>query len=914
MEIKRIQLRGISRSPSDKMTEDGGIAESLNAYLDSQEVAPAIVPEDVTHQYMPDNVQAKKVFLHKVSNAENIILVTPQNEIVFFKNNETRVIASLDPEEEVVDVTSLGNTVIVSTNRQMLYILLKKGEYIPLGNTMPKVYLGFVNVDQRAESTDISEDEDEGAGGRPWKNKSAELQTANSAALGSEGNDYIVTNEYGLEVLAKVWETYQEMIGHNLSLGLFNAPIMIRYAVRLYDDTYLEASSPIMLGGTFNNGDLTDSPLKVLWKTEHSGPQDSTYYNHKVKVSLCYPYKVGIYKTMSDVDLENWRDLIQSIDVYITPAINLYPNGSTADRSETQEADADGYNRRIILDPKNSEGDANIENTILSNGTFFKVKSFSLEEISASSPTDLITLNGDMRGEAISTNTQFSDKAVSTEIITRRMDTYNNSVLSHGAAVALSRGLPTLNGQCAHRDITEAFNYAFRYYIPSSTEEDYVIYSKNIKNPALQAVITPDQGTTVYYTSGRPMLLTSPCAPFAFLSYPDSRCYKVDICKVSESGTELGVCTIEMKPHPTVANCSYAWLGLNKSLASLDYNTVSTSFTEMEEENRLEQIDNKLFVSAMSNPFSFPIANRFTFQSAVLGTAVATAALSQGQFGDYPLYVFTKDGIWAMQTNEEGRFLSPKPLSRDVCSNVESITSLDKDVAFVTSKGVMLLHGSEVVELSPYMNGKHYTIEPTAKVIVEGQDFFCGYAETLSDSSPFMAFVQKASTAYDYAGKRLIFINPSEDYQYVYKLDTQTWHKLQHPDFKLQQVINSYPECLVVASADNGSRIVDMSTHLDVSTEQKTEKVILATRPFDLSQPDVFKTIKDVRIRGQFPKGAVKFILLGSLDGINFRVINTLRGKSWKLFRLIILADLDPTDRISWVDIGYETRFTNRLR
>jgi hypothetical protein len=316
----------------------------------------------------------------------------------------------------------------------------------------------------------------------------------------------------------------------------------------------------------------------------------------------------------------------------------------------------------------------------------------------------------------------------------------------------------------------------------------------------------------------------------------------------------------------------------------------------------------------MDNPFSFPIANRFTFQSAVLGTAVATAALSQGQFGDYPLYVFTKDGIWAMKTNEEGRFLSPKPLSRDVCSNVESITSLDKDVVFATSKGVMLLHGSEVTELSPYMNGKHYSIEPSAKIIVESQEFFSGFAETLSDSSPFMAFIQNASAAYDYPGKRLIFINPNENYQYVYKLDTQTWHKLHHPGFKLQQVINSYPECLVVASADNGSRIVDMSTHLDISTEQKTEKVILATRPFDLSEPDVFKTIKDVRIRGQFPKGAVKFILLGSLDGINFRVINTLRGKSWKLFRLIILADLDPTDRISWIDIGYETRFTNRLR
>lgn len=915
MEIKRIQLRGISRSPSDRLTEDGGVAESLNAYLDNSEVAPAIVPKDITHNYLPDNVQAQKVFVHKLSHRENLIVVNPQNEIVFFEDKAENAKISLGNDEQLVDLTSIGNTVVISTNRRMLYMLYKKGEYIPLGDSIPKVSLGFVNVDQVAHITDISEEEDSAVkDGRAWKNKTVEVQTANTVVLGAEGNDYRVTNEYGLEVLSKVWDTYQEMIGHNLNLGCFNSPVMIRYAVKLYDGSYLEASSPIMLGGALNNGELTNLPLTVYWKSEKAGGEDSTIFDNTLKVSLCHPYKIGIYKTISDLNLEDWKDIIQSIDVYITPAINLYPNGSVAARYESQEADADGYTRKIILDPANSEDEKNIEKVILSVGTFFKVRSFSLEEMLASSPTEFITLNGDMRGENISTNTQFSESLVSSEVIPHRMTSYNNSVISHGASVALSRGLPTLNGQCAHRDINETYNFSFRYYIRSSAAEDYVVYSKNIKSPSLLAVINPDVGTYVYNSSGRVLQNTAPCLPFAFLSYPDSRCYKVDICKVSESGAELGVCSLEMKPHPTVGNCSYAWLGLNKSLAFLEYKEESTKFTEMVEENRLELVDNKLFVSAVSNPFSFPIANRFTFQSPVLGTAVATIALSQGQFGQYPLYVFTKDGIWVMETASDGRFLSSKPLSREVCSNVDAITSIDQAIVFVTSKGVMLLQGSQVTELSPYMNGKHYTIEPTAKMIIESQEFFSGYADTLSDSSAFMAFVQKASVAYDYPGRRLIFINPTENYQYVYKLDTQTWHKLHHPDFKLEQVLNSYPECYVVASTENGSRVIDLSTHLDVSAEQRTEKMILATRPFDLAEPDVFKTIRDVRVRGQFPKGAVKFILLGSNDGINFSVINTLRGKSWKLFRLIILADLDATDRISWVDIGYETRFTNRLR
>jgi hypothetical protein len=110
------------------------------------------------------------------------------------------------------------------------------------------------------------------------------------------------------------------------------------------------------------------------------------------------------------------------------------------------------------------------------------------------------------------------------------------------------------------------------------------------------------------------------------------------------------------------------------------------------------------------------------------------------------------------------------------------------------------------------------------------------------------------------------------------------------------------------------TKVLDLSTVLDAAESKTPTKGVIATRPLDLGEPDVFKTITDIRVRGQYPKGAVKFILLGSNDGVAFYTINTLRGKAWKLFRIIILADLQPTDRISWIDVQYETKFTNKLR
>jgi hypothetical protein len=264
--------------------------------------------------------------------------------------------------------------------------------------------------------------------------------------------------------------------------------------------------------------------------------------------------------------------------------------------------------------------------------------------------------------------------------------------------------------------------------------------------------------------------------------------------------------------------------------------------------------------------------------------------------------------------------------------------------------------------------------------------------------------MKDAKVAYDYTGQRLIFISPSnKGFQYVYKIDTQTWHKVAFSGFDLYAPLNSYPECLVLGyegeikflwciiderpfheitgvllgeiedtvwdvyddvAEEIGfdgkmcedfvrgkvglpvyeptieklkdrlqyvlegnqmyytletrikqlSKVYSLSTVLDASTTQDTAKGILITRPFDLGMPDVYKSITSIKIRGDFDKGNVKYILQGSDDGRTFYTLSSLRGKSWKMFRIFILADLEPTERISWIDIDFEPRYQNKLR
>ena len=141
--IKQIQLRGISRSPSDRMSQDGGLDESLNLYIDSAENAPALMPEDVTASLgLPDDLQADKVFVHKTANYEHIVVQTG-SEVVAYVDGAKKIIASLGSDEHLLDIESVGNTLILATDKQMYYVLYKKGEHNILGNKVPFPYINF---------------------------------------------------------------------------------------------------------------------------------------------------------------------------------------------------------------------------------------------------------------------------------------------------------------------------------------------------------------------------------------------------------------------------------------------------------------------------------------------------------------------------------------------------------------------------------------------------------------------------------------------------------------------------------------------------------------------------------------------------------------------------------------------------
>lgn len=964
--IKQIQLRGISRTPSDRMSEDGGLSESLNMYMDSAENAPAFVPEDKTAELgLPKDLYAERIFIHKTANYENYIVVQSDKVVAYtpgIEDEEPLLVMELAEGEKVNDITSVGNTLIVSTTANLYYILYKDRVYSFLGHKVPFPYVNF-NIERRDSKV---------IGVNSWASALTDEDEWNSDANNVDGHQ--------ISTIVGDLNSFFNKLNEN-SFPLVSS-FFLRYSVDILGEEY--SSVPILINpyqikiqGEFTEVTRVDSDMN-----------ETSSINSSLSASLdTFDILTSIENT---TDLYKWADTLGSLSIYIGSPYLKFANSNRSyqsDRTDETSGSVTGLTGEVRHITATITPILNTQSFLDASAVYFKIKDIPIfaenkteysEEFKSFLKGETLELQKylDPTSEnyvQLETQDRLEDDDMKHYVQTSdRIDSYNNSLILTQPSQIIDYDYNRLN---AYDIVTREASNEPKTWV--TYDVTYLLRSYKI-DKVVKKQFTYNETEKIY----------------AFQIFPDSRAYKMIVKATKKIGgvngtTEIKYGEFNMLPHPYL-DCVYYYGGIENELIDL----CTQDSIEDYPINQIDDLDNKLIISEIDNPFRFPTKNRFTFQSKVLGVAVAATALSQGQFGQFPLYVFTEDGIWAMETAADGSFISQKPLSREVCINPDSITSIDNAVVFVTAKGVMMIQGSQVMNISPYMNGKHFVPSKEIQDLISNQEGFCNLVSAISDEDSFMSFIKEAQVAYDYPGQRLIFINPSErNMQYIYKIDTQTWHKSMFEGLYLYRPLNSFPECLVqteptnkdtilihfssssiknkasmimklyermngkiglkeakgfiegevdlpielqpifqpiltdlakeysfafalskVKVVEGSTKVVSLTSILDDSIDQRTAKGVIITRPLDLGESDVYKTITDVRIRGQFAKGAVKFILLGSNNGNDFHIINTLRGKAWKLFRLVLLTDLQPTERISWIDVMYETKFKNRLR
>jgi hypothetical protein len=302
--------------------------------------------------------------------------------------------------------------------------------------------------------------------------------------------------------------------------------------------------------------------------------------------------------------------------------------------------------------------------------------------------------------------------------------------------------------------------------------------------------------------------------------------------------------------------------------------------------------------------------------SNIHGLATTAKALSQGQFGMFPLYCFSDNGIWALEVSDTGTYSAKQPVSRAVCTNPESITQTEGQVLFVAKRGLMALDGANLSCVSEVLSGHNYTA--SLKKLDEVLKL-AGF-EGVSLPDHIEEWMQDARFLYDDMRQYIYAFKSDDTLGYIYSISDQAWgmfvNDLEHP-------LPTYTDALAVSNPDseNKRRLINMSDYKQADHESNY-KSLLITRPMTLGSADAYKTIEALVLRGMIDKDDAKLVIWASNDLKQWEVIASsstswYRGRSgtpYKYYRIGVLLDWEEEDSLNGMSADITTRLTNRIR
>ena len=684
----------------------------------------------------------------------------------------------------------------------------------------------------------------------------------------------------------KLLETYKNE-------ARFADPICIRAALRMYNGNY-----------------ISHSPIYVIFPQEntHSGGYLDNITKEWVIGGISVSQTLNTYKVRYDFsfsDIAQWNDIITSVDIFISKPFSII----NAEIAQTEGIYVSPETPLIKVYDWNG-----FEEKIMQAASLLYLSVSDYGNSGSGYIKNISESNDRLIDDAFSRN---SICANSSYVYNSRLHLGNiKNILFKGfaAELSLSPDYKKYNGLDLGTTYAQAKIYT---YINTEEGEKIVLNESMIMNPL--------------------------CPMFC---YPDYRASKAIIYAALPKGEGIIYRKKNISLSSKDLNLAYyiGWDSNYNRVAPIDLRE-STEISEAEynnpgiEINNTENSHNKIKVSDLNSPFSFPADQTYTASNGVIiGMASATSALSTGQFGQFPLYVFSSDGIYALSIGTGNiAYSSSHPVSRDVCINTESITQIDNAIVFNTDAGLKLLTGSSIQKLSDKIEGYLSSSFISSEVL----DRIIQIPKLQESISEFKYYIEKASIGYIYEDNELIISNKEYSYSYVYNLKSGEWHKISE---SITRFLNSYPQSLAISSNESGCAIYNM-----YNPHRTINDIAIITRPVKLgsithkrilqsalrgiikpSLSDLYIKGEPVQFRGEdisiFSNAG--FYILGSNDAEHFKLIagteklNDIRDlitkmnktKAYKYFIFCLVGGVRTDVAINYIEVMADETFDNRLR
>lgn len=890
------------------------------------------------------------LFVHQLPNTQDNWIAIRESKLYWLKDytyiKEKEVLLSdLTFTSDIPTITQIGNLLNVLDNDGYKHIIWYDNEYKLIdndfGGTQTAEMLLPIKVDLKVDGNVDSN------GNVSTSNYFSEKTTDESIAKKS------------------IYSLYEKAISLEAKDGLITGCALAITAIELFDGSYALHSSPTFLGMPFDENTrysgieinetlhdhinnpvgwevLSSSSLVGAYKNLRHDRYEGYKQNRKPFYgvtehtnSMRQPYIIGNYFQSTDdksnrpyVSIsanklkfrisnlinEDFKPLIKSISVFITPTVLPHESYSTID---------DLIERRLVIQGIGplealyanwffkSKTDAAIVKELMQLD-FYKVHEIAFDDITIGGETPInewieIDLKDKLGDNLFMQERLPVDDFTHHRLTPQSQYVYNARLHSLDYKQELFRGWPYPYMECKEVGIGQ---------FPATT---YTFNQSALIDWWVEVKIKTTTGTsTVVRHRGTPLVVDEMHTFMPILSYPDSRAYEMTI--YIETGGTSSIKNTYKLTASDIHNFAYY---INPELKPIPYSQAGVEVTipVPTELNRTITTRNGLKVSALNNPFYYPAENTYLIGTSPLSYAATNARItSAGETGKFPLYITTEEGIYAMTIgNGEIVYSSVSLISNEIpISNVH--TSTPMGVVFIAKRGLYIIIGQEVSFISGALEQ-----EPTAlNIALPSIDVVPTASQIKKFDESFMEYLKSATNiAYHHRQNELIISNGEDAFNWVLNIDEKHWYQ-QTEQFTLI-VGNLYPELKVV----NGTNLVDFGISAYVTDSgvviKELASVSLILRPFNFGTTEL-KQVHRYILRGRL-HDAEDLIVMNhsSNDGINFDAVqgNTyddgnrrdidmgMIAKSSRHFLFLLAGKMDEDSEITAIDCDAKKLYEN---
>lgn len=635
--------------------------------------------------YDPNSV---KVYRHTVNAGENIICVRQLADGVSQVDMHTSegfvTISSYSISAEHISVATLGNLLVVLVGEYNLYAGKRIETFVWNNDSYSKFSDGTL-----PEMPDIS----------ITYGDDIELSYESTISGGSDVSAKIL-----LEYVNSQFNRARHIDNELRTEGY----ILVSMDYTLYDNTRTKQSAPVMFR-------LSENGYKIVWLNKGKNTKDIRIRTYMTVQSaeLKIQFPEGFYNSH--------KDIIKAINVYVS-----YSKSSIdADKTFLSDrfSDVDGFCK--------SEAKSSDAQLFFKSGVQPKAKESSVltnlvnEYYKSENDGSLVSWEEGYFVDNIwspakpFTVPDVRDMHFEEELL-YQIHSVPMSEYGMRDSISLRFGEDVLSGRRMAADSSGYMRYYGKALAFNSRIHLYDLYNtvtvetgaiswwgdKTDHSYSIKAIVTLKENgndvTTFHEFPAGFMLLNMDEAVLAlkgFISYPDSRAYKVTFYALLDDEIIYSG-SMPLNPSPAY-NYAYSYdaaCSLWKTDMEALPDTVSVS--------PWYKSPYDIIVSGRSNPLVFPALGSYRMNGEITAVLPMSDAVSEAQFGQFPLAVFTTDGIYVLQQGNGDILYSNIVKINDIKCISGSAISTKTGIYFHSEDGIFLLSGRSVKRISSIVEGR----------------------------------------------------------------------------------------------------------------------------------------------------------------------------------------------------------------